>query len=140
MEVWQVWGIIGILLILLEMFTPVLFFLNLAIAAIITGVVSFYVPLTRTGQVITFAAASIVLLAFLRPMLMKIKESPEETGMETYINQSAKVTQKITKNSGRIALFGEAWDARSADGLDIDENETVKVVSRDGLTLIVEKI
>lgn len=140
MEVWQVWGVIGILLIIVEMFTPVLFFLNLAIAAIVTGAVSYYMPLSGTVQVLIFAAASVVLLAFLRPMLLKIKNSPEKTGMDTYLGQSAKVTQKITSDSGRITLFGEAWDARSANNEEINENETVKIVSRDGLTMFVEKI
>ncbi len=140
MEVWQVWGVIGILLIIVEMFTPVLFFLNLAIAAIITGVVSYYTPLNGTWQVLVFAAASIVLLAFLRPILLKIKDTPDKTGMDTYIGQEAKVTQKITKDSGRIALFGEAWDARSLNDNAIDENEAVRIVSRDGLTMYVEKI
>lgn len=85
MEVWQVWGVIGILLIIVEMFTPVLFFLNLAIAAIITGVVSYYTALNGTWQVLVFAGASIVLLAFLRPILLKIKDTPDKTGMDTYM-------------------------------------------------------
>ena len=42
MEAWPVWGVIGIILIAIEMFTPTLFFLNLAFAAILTGVISFY--------------------------------------------------------------------------------------------------
>lgn len=140
MEVWQLWGVIGILLIIVEMFTPVLFFLNLAIAAIVTGTVSYYISLSGTEQVLIFAAASVILLAFLRPMLLKIKDAPEKTGMDTYLGQKAKVTQKITSDSGRIALFGEVWDARSACENEINEGETVKIVSRDGLTMFVEKV
>lgn len=139
MEIWQVWGVIGILLIIIEMFTPVLFFLNLAIAAIVTGVLSYYVSMSSTAQVLTFSVLSIIFIAFLRPMLLKIKDTPENTGMDTYLGQSAKVIQKITSDAGRITVFGEAWDARSANGEEIDEGETVKIVSRDGLILFVEK-
>lgn len=140
MEVWQIWGVVGLLLIIVEMFTPVLFFLNLALAAIITGSVTFYLPLSPALQVVIFAVSSTILVSFLRPMLVKIRETPDKTGMNTYLGQEAKVTQKVTAESGRIAIFGEAWDARSANGEEFNENETVKIISRDGLTMYVEKI
>ena len=104
MEVWQLWGVIGILLIIVEMFTPVLFFLNLAIATIVTGTVSYYISLSGTEQVLIFAAASVILLAFLRPMLLKIKDAPEKTGMDTYLGQKAKVTQKAKEMKYTVIL------------------------------------
>ncbi len=141
MEVWQVWGVIGIVLIIVEMFTPALFFLNLALAAIITGAASYYANLDLTAQVIVFAASSVVLLVFLRPLLLNAQQKPDETGVEAkYFGQSAKVTEKITKESGRIAIFGEVWDARNVSDEEIEGNESVKIVGRDGLTMIVEKI
>lgn len=141
MEVWQIWGIAGIILIIVEMFTPALFFLNLALAAIITGIAAFYHEFSVTGQVIIFAVASILLLAFLRPLLLKSTEERGQTGVEAiYYGQIAKVTKSITKEGGRIAIFGEAWDAKSANGEEIKEDESVKIISCKGLTMIVEKV
>ncbi len=140
MEVWQIWGVVGLLLIIVEMFTPVLFFLNLALAAILTGAATLYLPLSPALQVVLFAVSATLLVCFFRPILLKFVDAPDKTGMNTYLGQEAKVTQKITAESGRIAIFGEAWDARSANGDEINENETVKIISRDGLTMFVEKI
>lgn len=141
MEVWQIWGLAGVALVILEMFTPAMFFLNLAIAAIITGVSVYYTGISTMWQVVVFAASSVILLAFLRPLLLKAKDEPEKTGVKAaYYGQSAKVTEKITKDSGRISIFGEAWDARTQSGAEVEVGEFVKILYCKNLTMIVEKI
>ena len=141
MEIWQLWGILGIIFIIIEMATPALFFLNLAFAAVIVGVVAYYVSLSLTLQITIFAVMSVLFLVFLRPFLMKVKSEPEKTGVKAaYYGQQATVTEKITGSAGRIAIFGEAWDARSEDGQEIEANSIVQIVCNEGLTMIVRKI
>ena len=41
---------------------------------------------------------------------------------------------------GRISIYGEEWNARTQNGEEINENEIVKIISNDGLIMIVEKI
>ena len=141
MEIWQLWGIAGVVLFILEMFTPALFFLNLALAALVTSATVYFVPLTGTMQILLFVFMTALMLGFLRPFLLKVKKEPEKSGVQaSYYGKEAKVTQKITKDSGRIAIFGEAWDARSVDGTEIYTDSTVRIVRCENLTMYVEKI
>lgn len=141
MDIWQIWGIIGIVFVVIEIFTPVLFFLNLALAAIITGCFVYYLKINFTEQLILFSVLAFVLLFFLRPLLIRSKKTPAQSGIDAkYIGQNAKVVNKVTKESGRIAIYGEEWNARVTEDIVIEENELVKIVSNDGLIMIVEKI
>ncbi len=141
MEIWQLWGVLGIFFIIIEMTTPVLFFLNLAFSAVIVGIIAYYVNISLTLQITIFAVMSIMFLVFLRPFLMKIKEEPDKTGVKAaYYGQQATVTERITDKTGRIAVFGEAWDARSEDNQSIEEGAIVQIVNSQGLVMIVKKI
>ncbi len=141
MEVWQLWGVLGIILVILEMFTPALFFLNLALAAILVGAVTYFYPVLFVTQCVAFVVASALLVLFLRPILLRVKDEPEKTGVKAiYYGQSAKVTEKITANSGRISIFGEAWEARTKSGAEVDVDKNVKILYCEKLTMIVEEI
>lgn len=141
MDIWQIWGIIGIIFIVIEIFTPVLFFLNLAVAALLTGLSVYLLKIDFTTQLIVFSVLAFTLLLCLRPLLLKSKKTPAQSGIEAkYINKEAKVVNKITKEGGRIAIYGEEWKAKAQNEEEINENEIVKIISNDGLTIIVEKI
>lgn len=141
MDIWQIWGIIGIIFIVIEIFTPVLFFLNLAFAALLTGVGVYFLKINFTEQLILFSILAFVLLIFLRPIMLKTKKQPAQSGIEAkYIGQCVKVVQKITKDGGRIAIYGEEWNAKTQNEEEILENELVKIIANDGLVMIVEKI
>ena len=46
MELWIIWIIAGVVFFVIEIFTPILFFLNLAIAALITAIAAYFsIPL-----------------------------------------------------------------------------------------------
>ncbi|MBQ2870709.1 NfeD family protein [bacterium] len=141
MEAWPVWGVIGIILIAIEMFTPTLFFLNLAFAAILTGVISFYTNIFVWQELVIFILLSFVMVLFLRPLFLKTKNSPEISGIEgKYIGQNAVVVTKVDGKGGRIAIYGEEWNAKTAEGLEIEPNEMVKIVAYEDLTFFVEQI
>ena len=141
MDIWQIWGIVSIIFIVIEILTPVLFFLNLALAAILTGGIVYFWHIKFTEQLILFSILAFIFMLFLRPLLLKTKKSPAQSGLEAkYIGQTAKVVQKITKDGGRIAIYGEEWNAKTNTEEEIYENETVKIISNDGLIMIVKKI
>lgn len=140
MEFWQLWGVLAVVLFVIEMLTPALFFLNLSLAAVVMAIITYFVVLSGAWQFTLFAVLSIPLLAFLRPFLLHLRDSKDTTGLEaTYYGKEAKVTEKITENSGRITIFGEAWDARTRDGIEIEAGETVVIKNRKDLTMIVSK-
>ena len=140
MVLWQIWGIAGIILLITEIFTPALFFLNLAFAAILVSVATYF-GLPAIWQIPAFAVLSVVLLVFLRPLLLKIKKTEDNTTVQaTYVGKAATVVEKITGNSGRITIYGEQWNAISEDGSEIEEGKLVVIVAQSDLTMTVKTI
>lgn len=141
MEVWQIWCVFGLLLLILEMFTPALFFLNLALAAFFTAILAYF-GISYIVQTVFFALISSLLILFLRPFLVsKLRSNNSQTGIGAkYIGHEAKVIKEVTKTSGRIALYGEDWDARTLNDEVIPVDSVVNIIKNDSLILFVEKL
>lgn len=138
MILWQIIAIVGLGFIILEMFTPSMFFLNFAIAAFITSLVSVYTT-NITILATVFSVFSVVSFAFLRPILIQRFCKEKETGVNSkYIGQVAKAEEDITESSGVIAIYGERWDARSENGAVIAKGSDVKIVRNESIIMYVE--
>ena len=140
MVMWQFLVILGVAFLILEMFTPVMFFLNFAIAAFITAGISVFTQ-NLYPLMIGFVAISLLLLLFVRPLLMKSKTNGgQATGMKSkYINKTAKVIETVTKTSGAISIYDERWDARCLDDTEIPQGEAVIIKDYDSLIMFVER-
>ncbi len=138
---WELLCIIGVLFLILEIFTPAMFFLNLAFAAFATAGLTIFVSEINI-VIITFVVFSALFLLILRPILMNLKTTKEQkTGLENkYIGQKVKVISPITKTSGAITIYGERWDARYDGDGEIPIDETVRIVRNESLVMYVEKI
>ena len=140
MEAWQFITICGIIFVLLELFVPSMFFLNFAVAAFLTAVVSLYIAKT-IWLVVIFCILSFISFIFLRPLIAKKSDKEFETGInDKYIGKTATVTEEISSNSGSISLYDERWTARTEDGSVIPVGEEVKIIKNDSLIMFVEKI
>ena len=140
MLVWQLLCVIGIAFVILEIFTPSMFFLNFALAAFITAAVSF-ITLNKFALVLVFFLLSFLSFAFLRPILLRRNSKDTETGMEgKYIGKTAKVTEEITAERGVITIYGERWEARTENGEIIPAGAEVKILRNDSLIMYVTKI
>lgn len=140
MHLWELLGIVGIAFLILEMFTPSMFFLNFSLAAFITAVLSVFTKNPYT-LVITFVAFSFVSFAFLRPILVKRFCKSKETGLENkYIGKIAKAETDITESSGVISIYGERWDARSENGCFIKQGSEVKIIRNESIIMYVEEV
>ena len=64
-----------------------------------------------------------------------VKHRRRVVGAQTLIGKDATVTEPC-RPSGQVRLDGEIWEARCDAGA--DPGETVRVVGRDNLTLLVE--
>ncbi|MGN0192658.1 MAG: NfeD family protein, partial [Candidatus Gastranaerophilaceae bacterium] len=63
------------------------------------------------------------------------------TGMESkYIGNTAVVVKDVSKNSGRVAIYGEEWQARTTNDDVIPKGSNVKILSNESIVLYVEKI
>ena len=137
MTLWQIWAVCGVGFVILEMFTPSMFFLNFALAAFITSGLSFWVKDPYTLAIIFFVL-SFVSFIFLRPILKKNFEKNKETGINSkYVGQIAKVEEEISANSGVISIYGERWEARSENGVTISQGSEVKIVRNESIVMYV---
>jgi len=140
MHLWEFLGICGIVFLLLEIFTPSMFFLNFALAAFLTAVVSILVK-DLFLLVIVFCVLSFVSFFFLRPILVKKFDKKTETGIQSkYIGKIVVTEENITNESGMISIYGERWDARSDNGQTIPKGSSVKIIRNDSIIMYVEKI
>ena len=140
MLVWQFLCVIGIAFVILEIFTPSMFFLNFALAAFITAGFSL-ITLNKFALVLVFFLLSFLSFVFLRPILLRRNSKDTETGMEgKYIGKTAKVTEEVTAERGVITIYGERWEARCENGEIIPTGTEVKILRNDSLIMYVTKI
>lgn len=139
MITWQFLSIVGIAFVILEIFTPSMFFLNFALAAFLTALSSVFIAHKFT-LVLIFFVLSFLSFAFLRPMLLKRNTKDTETGIEgKYIGKTAKAAEDISENSGVITIYGERWEARVCDGSIIPAGSEVCIEKNEGLVMYVKK-
>lgn len=140
MHLWELLGIVGIAFLILEMFTPSMFFLNFSLAAFITAVLSVYTKNPYT-LVITFFVFSFVSFVFLGPILVKRFCKNKETGLvNKYIGKIARAEEDITESSGVISIYGERWEARSESGEFISKGGEVKIIRNESIIMYVEGV
>lgn len=143
MDMWIKLLILCVAFLILEMFTPVMFFINLSIAALCASAAS-YMGYSATVVTVVFVVVSIVAILFVRPLFLKnMKSKNSETGMgDKYIGKSAKVVEEVTHRSGRVAIYGEEWNAvlKSSEEAPVPVGGEVKIVSNDSIILTVEEV
>ena len=140
MVLWQIFGICTIAFLILEMFTPSMFFLNFALAAFITAIVALWVTNVYI-LILIFFILSFISFIFLRPVIVKNFKKETETGIsDKYIGKIAKVDEEITSNSGVISIYGERWEARSEDERVFPTGSEVKIVRNESIIMFVSDV
>ena len=143
MNVWLILLIISVLFLIMEMFTPTLFFINLSVAAAVSAFIAYC---GYSGTVITFVflIISIATIGLIRPLLLeKMQNKKAQTGIDDkYIGKNAKVVTDVTKTDGRVTIYGEEWQAKLAPDSQeevVSAGEQVKIISVDSIIFTVEK-
>ena len=140
MFLWEFIVICGIVFIILELFIPSMFFLNFAVAAFITAVVSLFTP-KLIALTLVFFVFSFLSFAFLRPLLLRRKGKEIETGInDKYIGKKAKVIEDVSGENGAISIYDERWNARTEDGSVIPIGTEVEIIRNDNLILYVKRL
>ena len=145
MDSWLLWFLAAVALLIAEMFTGGFWLACVAVgcaAAGIAGLLPFGGLILET---ITFAAASLLSLAGLRPALTR-RFLPSgypalRTGVDALRGKSGYVTERIAPGHqhGRIIVDGEDWRAVTNDDSILEPGTRVMVLEVDGTTLTVEK-
>jgi len=140
---WLIWLGLGLAAGVVEIFTLSLVFVMIAGGALAAAAVA-----ALTGDlvlsVLTFAASSGLLLAAVRPPLLRYSRrgGPASlTGTDALIDREALVLEPVDRRSGLVKLAGEVWTARSTIGSASSEplevGSRVRVVAIEGATAVV---
>ena len=135
------WLAILILGVILEGVTLSLTTIWFAISALIVYVLAMLgVPFAI--QVVLFFVIAIVLLAVTKPIAKKyLKIGHEKTNVYRFIGEIGIVIVPIDNmsNQGQVKVKGQIWSAKTPNGELIEMNKRVKVLSVEGVKLIVEE-
>ena len=93
-------------------------------------------------QILLFLVISVVLLLFTRPLAVKyLNKNVQKTNVDSIPGQKGIVTVTIDnlKAEGQVTIRGMEWSARAKDDNIIEKGKVVRVVSVEGVKLIVEE-
>lgn len=134
------WGVIFIVTLIAELASAQLISIWFAVSALITFVVSFFVPFPV--QIIIFVVISALLLIITRPLMKKISAKEVPTNADLDIGKTVMLTEEVNndKCTGRAILNGVGWMAVSVDNEIIPKDSMVKIEKINGAKLMVTKI
>jgi membrane protein implicated in regulation of membrane protease activity len=136
-----VWLTLGLVLAGLEMLVPGVYLIWLALAAIITGVLTGLFDLSLPMQVIDFVFLALILAfsakRFLRDKPIESADPLMNRRGARMVGQTALVVQAIEHGSGRVHFGDGDWIAR---GPDVAAGERVRIIGSDGASLLVEPL
>jgi len=135
------WMILGVALLVVEIITPIFFFLWFAIGSFIAGIASFF-GLSFSWQLSLFSAVSVVLVILTRPIAKKLTgESPRKIYIDEIKGSIGNVVEEINnkKRTGVVRAAGENWKAVSIDDDIIGVGEKVIVERLEGTIVYVRK-
>jgi membrane protein implicated in regulation of membrane protease activity len=139
-NLWAAWVALAVALGAAELLSLDLILLMLAVGCI-AGAVTGVLGAAVLVQVLVAGAASIAMLALVRPNLVKrLHTGPElRLGHGKLVGQQAVVTEDVASHTpGRVKLAGEIWSAQPYDdSLTIKAGETVEVLAIKGATVYV---
>ncbi len=134
-----IWVAFGLVLAALEMLVPGVYLIWLAVAAIVTGLLTFGLDLGLPSQVVIFVSLSLIAVfsarRFLRDQPIKSADPMLNHRGAQLIGESAVVTQAFEGGSGRIKHGDSEWLAR---GPDLDVGQRVRISGSEGAVLLVE--
>lgn len=137
------WFVIALVLLGLEMAIPGVIFLWLAIAGAIVGAVVFIMPsISWEVQVIIFSVLGVISVFIGRNYLKNNPISSEDEQLNDrgarYIGHKYKLERAMINGEGKVRIGDSLWLVRG--DFEADVGITVKVVSADGVILIVEPL
>ncbi len=135
------WLIMTVIFLIIEALTVSLTTIWFAGGAVLTIILSFFVD-SFIIQVIFCTIISGVLLIFTRPMLSKnIDKQKIRTNVDSLIGKTGFVTEAASKfETGQAKITSQVWTIKSSSNEDLKKGDEVRVISVEGVKLIVEKV
>lgn len=142
LQAWQLWLGAGIALGVAELFSLDLILLMMAAGAGV-GMLAALVGLAWPVQVIAAVAASVGMLALVRPSIVKrLHSGPELTlGHAALVGKQGVVVDEVSVQGGQIRVGGELWTARPFDETEVIEpGAPVDIFEIRGATAYVHRV
>ena len=136
--VWFWWIVAGVLL-LLELMTPGVFAMWLALAAASVGITDYFFDLNWQLELLAFAGFSLVYVYLARPWYSKNKlQNSDQPNLNqriyAFVGKSFVLAEPIVNGQGKLDIEGTRWDVL---GPDLARGATVKVTAVEGMKLRV---
>jgi membrane protein implicated in regulation of membrane protease activity len=137
-EFWH-WWVLAVILLALEVAAPGTFFLWLAIAAGVVGLIVLVLPdLYWQVQVLIFAAAGAAAVVAWRLYAKRLPQRSDDPTLnrrgEQYVGQVFHLTEAITDGRGRMKVADTVWRVA---GPDLPAGTKVRVIGVEGTVLRV---
>lgn len=132
-----VWMIVGFVLLIVEVVASTFFLMWIGAGALLTALLSAFVPIPWV-QWLFFAVASLALLLATRPLARTMHARVSvHSNVDSLIGTEGIVTEAIdpNENTGRVRIRSEDWRARSPSF--IPAKSRVIVYAVEGTTLMV---
>lgn len=140
---WQFWLIVAGIFFIIEMATVGFLVFWFGIGALVTMIVSFFVPNIYI-QAVIFLITSTVLLFLTKPFIKKFinKDKVVATNAYSIIGHKGIVTKDINPimGTGQIKVNGEIWSAKTNSEEIISENAEIEVVEITGVKAVVKVV
>lgn len=136
-----VWLALGLTLAALEMLVPGVYLIWLAVAALVTGLLTFAFDLSLAMQIIDFVFLSLIAAYSAKRILRDRPIVSADPLMNKrggrLVGEIGTVTDALDGAPGRVHLGDSDWSAR---GPDMATGTRVRVTGMDGTTLVVEPV
>lgn len=136
------WFIGAGVLLIIEMLLPVFFFLWVAAAAVVTGVLVLIFPgMSTQWQLILFALLSVLSIVIWWKMRLTESNKPQTSSLNRrghqYIDRVFTLDAPIENGVGKVSVDDSTW---KINGPELPAGQKIKVVDVDGVVFIVEPI
>ena len=132
------WFILFLIFLFIELITVTLVTIWFAIGAIAAVITTLFTD-SIVIQAIVFVVVSVISLLITKPLVKKFKKFDiTPTNSDRVIGKVGEVIKKIDTNKyGEVKVFDSIWTAKSDKAIDVGEK--VKILSIEGVKLIVKK-
>ena len=136
--IWFWWIVAGALL-LLELMTPGVFAMWLALAAASVGITDYFVDLSWQLELLAFAGFSLVYVYLARPWYSKgTLQNSDQPNLNqriyAFVGNSFVLAEPIVNGQGKLDIEGTRWDVL---GPNLAKGATVRVIAVEGMKLRV---
>ena len=136
--IWFWWIVAGVLL-LLELMTPGVFSMWLALAAASVGITDYFIDLSWQLELLAFAGFSLVYVYLARPWYSKTRPPTSDLPhlnqrIYAFVGHTYVLAEPIINGQGKLDIEGTRWDVL---GPNLAKGSTVRVSAVEGMKLRV---